>query len=461
MRTVLASAALVLALGGCGGPRIRDPWERPNTSDPGMEAVRAEALSLPFKEEVWSHQFKDWKIARISLGAEYLYLETPDCRVAAVDRRTGVPAWVFQVDSGTPIDWVPSEASGVPEEIRELEGQIRGLNRQIDDVIKAEGPGAKSQALTRDRNNARQKLTVAQQGDNVYFCSRQVMYCLVRTTGTLLWKKRLNFAPSGRPFATRNYIFVPGADLARVWRLDVEKRGEETSYYPATMGSGDRSIVTRPVFHTSLYFVAGDGNAYSYDVDGGRLNWTYPTLDKLAAEPVIHERAEKYLDSAGKEGTRKKRYLLIGGLDYALYALDADNGKLEWKYETAGYLKSAAVVKDDTVYVKTEGGSLFALEIDPQHRDPKTGAAMGTRRNGQLRWKLPLGERFLVKGSDSVLVLGPKDEVYQVREKTGEIVGRTQLNQIHYVLTNTQDGMLYVATGAGHVFALKESGEKY
>lgn len=462
MRSLVLLSGLSLSLAACGGgSEIRSPWMAPNTSDPGLEAVRAEVNTLPLKEELWSHQFKDWKIARMSLGSEYLYLETIDNRVAAVDRFTGVPAWVFHVDSNTPLDWVPSEAAGVPEEIRELEGQIRALNRQIEDVIKAEGPGARSQGLTRDRNNARQKLTVAQQGDNVYFCSRHVLYCLVRTTGTLLWTRRLPFAPSGAPFATRSYVFIPAGELARVWKCDVDKRGEPVDFFSAGLGSGDRAIITRPVHSTSLYFVAGDGYAYSYDADRGRLNWNYKALDKLAADPIVYERMEKYKDSAGKEGLRRRRYLFIGGLDGAFYALDADNGQLEWKYETAGQLKSMPIAKNDIVYARTEAGSLFALEVDPQHRDPKTGAPAGTKRDGRLIWKLPLGERFLVRFGESVLVLGPRSEVFQMREKSGEIVGRFPLSQLQFAISNPIDSILYVANGAGYVFAMKESSERY
>jgi hypothetical protein len=46
-------------------------------------------------------------------------------------------------------------------------------------------------------------------------------------------------------------------------------------------------------------------------------------------------------------------------------------------------------------------------------------------------------------------------------ETSGEIAGRFQLKEITHVLTNPWDSILYVATDAGAVFALEESGSSY
>jgi hypothetical protein len=44
-----------------------------------------------------------------------------------------------------------------------------------------------------------ERLRVAAFGDNVYFISRQVLYCLDRISGGLRWTRRLGFVPSARP----------------------------------------------------------------------------------------------------------------------------------------------------------------------------------------------------------------------------------------------------------------------
>ncbi|MBI4563149.1 MAG: PQQ-binding-like beta-propeller repeat protein [Planctomycetes bacterium] len=450
-------------LGGCGVGEEVEWAQYGSLVDPTVEAIRAEVASLPLKEEVWSYPFRDHRIARMSLGMEYLYLETPDHRVAAVDRFTGELKWDFQVTTNTPLDWTPTEAAEVQLEVRDLEARIREQARRVEDLKKTEGFGEKTRDAQRRENQLRQELDVARRGDNVYFISRHILYCLVRTTGNLEWTKRLPFPPAAKPFASKDSVFVPAADLSRVWRLEVDRGGESTDMYQTKISGGDRAITASPVFtENRLYFISSDRQAYAYDVVSTDLRWSYKAHDKLMAGPVSYKLRDVYKDASGREvGRVRKHYLLFGGMDGALYALDANTGVLEWKYETAGLIKTPPVVKDETVYVKTDEGSLFALELDPQHLDPKTRERMGTNRMGSLRWKIPAGERFLLKvDGDYILVLGPGSEIYKVTELTGEIVRRTALRELRHVVTNPLDDILYVASDSGYVAAFRESAER-
>ncbi|HVE42188.1 MAG TPA: PQQ-binding-like beta-propeller repeat protein, partial [Planctomycetota bacterium] len=155
------------------------------------------------------------------------------------------------------------------------------------------------------------------------------------------------------------------------------------------------------------------------------------------------------------------KFLFVGSTDNAFYALDANGGNMIWKYECGAVIKSPAIAKDSTVYVATEDGALHAFEVMPMHRDPKTGASLGNKRNGNLRWKLPLAERFIFKGKERVYVMGPKKEIWSVDEMTGATLGRYPTNLLQFVLTNTSDEYVYVANASGHVFCLKESRQSY
>jgi outer membrane protein assembly factor BamB len=456
---------LVVAAAGCrSSSQIQESYARLNAyGNADQEAVIAEVGNLPFKKQKWTHRFADWPIQRLSIGRENLFIETPDHKVACINRFDGLTKWVFEIPTRSPLDSTPSEPGEVYEQIRAYSEQLAAQTRVVEDLIKAEGLSTKASEAQKEKNKIYQLLNAAQRGDNVYLVSRQILYCIARQTGKNLWQRPLPFAPSGKAFATRESVFIPAGDRPQVWRLDVEKRGEPLQNFPANVGTGDRTIMNAPIIDPPhLYFVSADGRVYSYNVNTGDQDWTYPAHDKLAADPLLHKVREKYKDSAGRETVRTKRFLFCGGLDGALYCLDANDGTLIWKYETGGWLRSSIVVKDQTVYAKTDEGALFACELEPQHRNAKTAAAEGTRRGGQLRWKIPLGERFLVKGGgDRVLVLGPESEIYQVVETSGEIAGRFQLKEITHVLTNPWDSILYVATDAGAVFALEESGSSY
>lgn len=494
----------VLSLAACGerlstaeqsdGSLLQD------TSDPGEQPLINEVRSLPFKDVVWEYKFNNRQITRMTLAGDQLFCETPEHQVIAMDRFKGVVQWIFKIDSETPLDWAPVVADGVPEEIGRLENDLRLINRQIDDKMKETGPGKETQALQKKRSEIREQLRVSAFGDNAYFISRQVLYCLDRLNGGLRWTHRLNFIPSAQPFAIRSYVFIPGADRARVWVCDVDNKGQEKTFYKSDITNRENHILNRAIYSApSLFFSCHDGRVYSYNVDSGNLTWTYPTERALRAEPLIHvyrhseeakgAEAPKAKPAEGAmaapamaapamaapamgappAGQDKKpvraaattRFLFVGGGDNAFYALDADSGAIVWKYECAAEIKSTAIAKDSTVYVRTEEGALHAFEILPMHRDPKTNAAVGPKRNGNLRWKLPLGERFLVKGRERVYVMGPRGEIHAMDEMSGKTMGRYPTQYLNHIMSNSVDQLFYAANGAGYVFCLRESKQDY
>ncbi len=462
--------SLLLALAACGERLTAREYAGDEAAseygDPGEDAINSELMGMPFKHVEWEYRFSDREIARMTLEGSQLFIETPDNYVIAMDRFNGKVDWIHKVLTDTPLDWAPVVAHGVPEEKRKLEAELLQVNRQIDDVMKEKGVGPETQKVQQKRNEIRERLRVAAFGDNCYFISRQVIYCLDRLSGTLRWSRRLGFIPGARPFAVRNYVFIPGVDLARVWALDVDGKGAEVTYYRAGIESRENHIMNRPVFdEPSLFFVCHDGQVYCYRVQDGSLSWTFPTLRELKADPVVHVHRE-LTEETTKEGKKrireqKIRFLFVGGMDGAFYAIDADAGSLVWKYECGAPIRTPAHATESTVFVKTEEGALHAFEIMPMHRDPKTNAPLGPKRNGNLRWKLPLGERYLVKGKDCVLVMGPKNEIYKVDEISGQVLGRHPVEHFRHIMTNTSDSFLYAANPAGYVFCLRESKREF
>ena len=152
--------------------------------------------------------------------------------------------------------------------------------------------------------------------------------------------------------------------------------------------------------------------------------------------------------------------LFVGGTDYTFYALDGDSGAIIWKYETGAQITTQAVAKDETVYVKTDRGALYAFEVMPMHRDAK-GAVLGPKRNGRLRWKVPLAERFLFKGKERVYIVGPRNEIWALDEMSGKIIGRYPTLHLQHLISNTKDEFVYFANSSGYIFCLKESKQSY
>jgi outer membrane protein assembly factor BamB len=509
---------LILGLAACGerltASQYSDQDFEGDLSDPGEQAVEDAVARLPWKHVAWRHKFNEHRISRMTIGGDLLFCETPEHTIIAVDRFSGVTSWMYRIDTNTPLDWPPVVATGVPEEIRQLEEDLRMKNRQVDDMMKEKGPGKETQALQKQRNEIRERIRVAAFGDNVYFISRQVLYCVDRLRGGLRWTHRLNFIPSAQPYAIRNFVFVPGADLARVWALDVERKGAEITHYAADIFVRENQVMNRAVYSDpSLYFVCHDGYVYCYKVTDGKRTWQFPSERKptqpFMADPTVYvyrfdtmegppgqgepakpgdapkpagemkppameapkgaEAPKAGMDApkAGDDkGAKKKaqtvvRMLFVGGMDNTFYALDGDAGALMWKYEVGAPIKTAAIAKDQSVYVKTDDGALHAFEVFPQHRDQKTHAALGPKRNGNLRWKVPLAERFLFKGKERVYILGPKNEIWAMNEMTGAVVGRYPTTYLQHIMSNPSDELMYVANSAGYLYCLKESRQNY
>ncbi len=470
-RREIALACVLLSACSTGGGDVRnrslyDGADVVTTvQDPGIQAVKAEVRTLPFKHLEWEYSLSRHRIRRMTVSGNFVFVETPTAEVLAIDRYVGEVKWIYRVDTDTPLDFPPVVAHGVPEMILKLEKDLVAVNRDIDQIIKERGPGKESQEKQKERSEKREALKVAQFGDNVYFLSRQVLYCLDRESGTLRWSHRLEFVPGTQPFATQFYVFIGAADFSRVYVLSVKDRGSILDFFRADIQADENQITARPVYEDPvLYFGSHDGKVYFYSVRDRKRGNPVQTGGPIMAEPVIHRfryrTTEPDKENAGKtkEVEREGKALLVGSADNAFYSIEAASGQLLWRYECAGPIKTAAVAKDLTVYVKTEDGALFALNVMPLHNqaDPSSW-----RRSGEMRWKIPLGERFLMKGKQYVYVLGPRKEIYAMNEMMGDLAGRYPTRHLQFLVTNTADDLFYCANSGGHIFALRESKEEY
>jgi outer membrane protein assembly factor BamB len=77
------------------------------------------------------------------------------------------------------------------------------------------------------------------------------------------------------------------------------------------------------------------------------VRWTYMTTASIDSPPAVAD------DS-----------VYIGSDNGYLYALDADTGKLRWKFKTEGPIESRPAVADGTVYIGSDDGNLYALDAD-------------------------------------------------------------------------------------------------
>ncbi|HUE02346.1 MAG TPA: PQQ-binding-like beta-propeller repeat protein [Bryobacteraceae bacterium] len=220
--------------------------------------------------------------------------------------------------------------------------------------------------------------------------------------------------------------------------------------------TGDR-VVSSPVWHDgTLYFGGDDGNVYAVDAASGKQNWKYLTNGPVPATPAV---------AAG--------LVYFPSYDGRFYAVDAKTGMLKWKFTTGGERRfeakgihgmqpqnqtiadpydvflSSPVVVNGSVYFGSGDGNLYALDA----------------ANGNLRWKFPTGD--VVHASPAydagVIYVGSWDSnFYAVDAETGKEKWRFHggedpaiHNQVGFQSSPAvMDGVVYTGCRDSNLYAL-------
>ncbi len=154
------------------------------------------------------------------------------------------------------------------------------------------------------------------------------LYALDAGTGQLKWKSATTGILRSRPavdhglviFASDDgYLYAIQAEGGRpVWRREfgnAKPREKRENLGTSPNPSGFDYYQSSPVVAGGQVFVGSlDGNVYAMDAGTGRVNWKYPTGDKVRATPAVEDGV-----------------VYVGSWDMNFYALDAGTGELRWK----------------------------------------------------------------------------------------------------------------------------------
>ena len=119
-----------------------------------------------------------------------------------------------------------------------------------------------------------------------------------------------------------------------------------------------------------VYFGSGDGNVYALDASNGVLQWKFATQDVVHASPAVHDDT-----------------VYIGSWDGNFYAIDGETGQQKWQFKggqdpvihnQVGFQSSAAVV-DGTVFVGSRDAHVYALDA----------------RSGRKKWDYPTSKSWV------------------------------------------------------------------
>jgi serine/threonine-protein kinase len=244
-------------------------------------------------------------------------------------------------------------------------------------------------------------------------------------------------APSGWSSATvANQIVYFGGDNAKAYALDAnvgtlkwEFAGEKDHLLGSIYG---QPAVDNGTVYLTAYIgaTATDGQLFALDAANGNLKWKFPPASTLGASivssPVV------------KDGV-----IYFGANDHKLYAVDAASGQPKWQFATNDKIWGDAQIADGVVYFGSLDHKLYALD-----------AATGTKK-----WDFDGGGIIVTKPlvANGTVYFGALEKLFALDAATGapKWSQPVSLGVGNWIWSSPtlQNNVLYFGTLGGQVYA--------
>jgi pilus assembly protein CpaF len=176
------------------------------------------------------------------------------------------------------------------------------------------------------------------------------LYVLTASEGKFIWRYHFAAPVRTRPLVA-NELCIAGSENGELVGLHLSgnrKWGFRT----------DKSITASPyvdIEEAMCYFGASDGHLYALDANNGFMSWRFRTGGAIFSAPVV-----------------ANGLLYFGSSDRTVYALDAQTSQEKWKFITEGAVVAPPAVHEGAVYIGSADGCLYCLDA----------------LTGQERWRL-------------------------------------------------------------------------
>jgi outer membrane protein assembly factor BamB len=199
-------------------------------------------------------------------------------------------------------------------------------------------------------------------GAVVYATSETGAYALSLADGHTLWHSA-GFIPKqtyGQP-VIEDSTFYSGVD-STVYALRASDGGK---LWSADLSSQEGQLNAGPVGAGGVLYTLSDaGFLTAWSAKDGSRRWSVQTTNDTQVD-------SEYISGPATDGAT----VYMGSLDHTLYAFEANNGAVKWKYVARGPIVSTPAVADGVVYFGGQDAFVYALNA----------------KDGTLRWKFKAG----------------------------------------------------------------------
>jgi outer membrane protein assembly factor BamB len=202
--------------------------------------------------------------------------------------------------------------------------------------------------------------------------------------------------------------------------------------------------------HRRVFAVSRDNGMYALQAQDGSVIWRYETLGPVQSEPLYDKREDT---------------LYFGSNDGALYKVAASTGSLLWRFSTGAEVARRVVLKDGIVYAVNANDTVVAINAKTgamvwnQHRSPALGMEVAGYA-GPLVWR---GMVFAAFSDGSVTAFdarsgderwAPVDLSAAAEQTLGEVPTYLDVDTTPVADVIDDQPVIYVASYEGGVFAL-------
>jgi outer membrane protein assembly factor BamB len=346
-------AALVLAASLLSAEEAKKPSHTDWPSFRGNLAQTGVAAS-PLPEQldlVWEATVGDQVVATCAVVGDGVYVPCLSGELVCLDRRNGKPLWSYQsVDMVEPNSIAPG---------------FKSSPTVADGTVYLGDEDGVFHAIDAETGKGRWKFKT--EGE-IYSCAAVVdgrvlfgsydncLYCLKQDDGELLWKFETQGYVHCSPAVVEGRTFIAGCD-EHLRIIDVAS-GRELADLPLQT----YLIASPAIVGDHLYVGTYGSEVAAVDWRKVEQTWRKRTGD---AEAPIHSSAAV-----------TDEFVVVGGRDKTVTALDRKTGKKVWSFVTRGKVDSSPVIVGDRVFVGSHDGNLYELSL----------------AQGKERWKFNAGK---------------------------------------------------------------------
>jgi outer membrane protein assembly factor BamB len=182
-----------------------------------------------------------------------------------------------------------------------------------------------------------------------------IIYALDARTGNPRWQFKTAGRVMGRPTPDGPYLYAPSDDgnlykLERktgklVWKFDTHGGAVARDLPSLQSFTYDYFASAATVERGTVYIGSADKKLYAIEAENGREKWHFDTQGMVRSTPAV---------AGGR--------VFIGSFDHYVYSIDAETGALRWKFDTLQPVVSSPLVAGGTVYIGSRSSDLFAFD---------------------------------------------------------------------------------------------------